>query len=60
MFGMNSIFECKRLKIAKVFTLKWSKKILGTLRLPPRVTPILAMPLTLVDCFALLGMIGFS
>jgi len=29
MFGINSIFECKRLKIAKLFTLKRSKNLGG-------------------------------
>ena len=29
MFGINSICECKKLKIAKFFTLKRSKKCWG-------------------------------
>jgi len=44
MFGMNSIFECKRLNIAKFFTLTRSQ-IWRARRLPPRVTPTLTTPL---------------
>src|SRR6218665_1782822 len=44
-FRMNSIFLCRRLKVVKILIFKMSKNF-GARRLPPRVTPTLATPLS--------------